>query len=221
MSLAAKAIQLAPVILATGATVGLFAIKIDDPKTKRIIRVIAVLLGIGTAFSIATQVPTVIAAIDEGVKAGQKLLGMDEASQLERIKAQAAREKAEADTRAEKAKAEAALQALRLEAERKRIEDERRVAEERRRQQAAIEKAKADAEISRIESERRGREAEAARQRAILDRQAEQQRARMDQQRREVQHEQELGCSHPKYNRFLDPLNCNRAHSFDQRWGRK
>jgi hypothetical protein len=57
MSLVAKTIQLAPVILATVAAVGLVVIKVDDPKTKRLVCVFAVLLGTGTAFSIASDGP--------------------------------------------------------------------------------------------------------------------------------------------------------------------
>jgi hypothetical protein len=61
----AKAVQLVPVILSTGATIGLFVIKIDDPKTKRLIRMIALILGIGSAFSMFQQWPTVSAAIND------------------------------------------------------------------------------------------------------------------------------------------------------------
>ena len=76
VSLLAKAVQLAPVILTTGATLALLVIKVDDPKTKKVIQVIAILLAVGTAFSIVIQIPTVLAAVEDGVKSATRLLGL-------------------------------------------------------------------------------------------------------------------------------------------------
>lgn len=179
MSLIAKAVQLAPVILATGATIGLLVIKIEDEKTKKIIRVIALILGIGTAFSVATQIPVVLAAMEDVVKVTARILGIDDESRLARVKKDAeiaaARARAEAEAQAAKTAAEQAIQAARVKAETDRLADERRVAEEKRARDAALEKAKADSEIARIEGERRTREAEAARRRATIDAETEQQ----------------------------------------------
>ena len=177
MSLIAKVVQLAPVILATGATLGLLVVKVDDPKTKKIIRVIAVLLGIGTAFSIVTQVPVVLAAIEEGVKAATKMVGMDDKSRLARIRKQAeidaAKAQAESEARASAAKAEADRLAYERKKEQERIAYERRVADEKRALDASIAKSKADADRAKADAELAGidaaRQASAAADRAKAD----------------------------------------------------
>lgn len=216
MSWISKALQLAPVILATGAAVGLLVIKIDDPNTKKIIRVIAILLGIGTAFSVVTQLPVVLAAMEDAATATARILGIDDESRLARIKKEAeieaARAKADAEAQAAKAKTEAAIQAARLKAETDRIADERRVAEEKRARDAVIEKAKADAEIARIESERRAREAEIARRKAAIDAENEERKraaAAQDAVRRRQaeaareQYLQSVRCSAPGHGEYV------------------
>ena len=163
MSFWAKAAQLAPVILATGAAVGLFVIKVDDPRTKRIIRTIAVLLAIGTAFSIVTQVPTVLAAIEEGYKAGMRVLGLDEESRLARIRK-------EAEIEAARAKADAETQAAKAKAETERLASQRRIEEEKQALERAVRKAKEDAETARLDADRRIRDEAKARRDAERER---------------------------------------------------
>jgi len=159
----AKAAQLAPVILATGAAVGLFVIKVDDPRTKRIIRIIAVLLGIGTAFSIVTQVPTVLAAIEGGYKAGMRVLGLDEESRLARIRK-------EAEIEAARARVDAETQATRAKAETERLANQRRIEEEKQALERAVRKAKEDAETARLDADRRIRDEAKARRDAERER---------------------------------------------------
>ena len=227
MSFVAKAMQLAPVILATGATIGLFVVKVDDPKTKKIIRVIAVLLGIGTAFSIITQVPVVLAAIEEGVKAATKIVGMDNESRLARIKKQAeidaARAQAESDARATAAKAEVDRIVHERKKEQDRIAYERRVADEKRALDASIaqakadaERARADAELAKINAARQAHAAEYARRQAALDAQ---ERLRRSQIENQISVLRAQGCKTFTQDYINGGMRCNDPHAFDQRWG--
>jgi hypothetical protein len=192
----AKAAHLAPVILATGAAIGLFVIKVDDPRTKRIIRIIAILLGIGTTFSIVTQVPVVLAAIEEGYKAGIRVLGLDEESQLARIRKaaeiEAARAKAESETQAAKAKAEA-----------ERLAHQRRIEEEKHALERALRKAKEDAEIARLDAERRLREEAKARQDAERERQLQALRDREERDKIERQRRQQVEAERARRTEWL------------------
>lgn len=120
--------KFAPVIIATGTTVGLFAIAIDDPKTKRIVRVIALLLGLGTVFSLVQQLPAVSSAMDD----------------VARNWRESQRKAAEQNAAIEAAKTAAAAEAL---ANQRRIDDARREVEI-----AAI-KAKADADLARAKAD--------------------------------------------------------------------
>jgi hypothetical protein len=150
----AKIMQFAPVILATGTTAALFAITIDDPKTKRIIRGIALMLGIGTAFSLIQQLPAVSAALGEGVALLQKGFGLDAESRQRKIqdeaKIEAMRVKAaqDADSARTKAAADAIANQARIAAQQKLYEDELR-------------RAKADAEAAVLRANRDAADARA------------------------------------------------------------
>jgi hypothetical protein len=176
----AKIAQMAPIILASGAAIGLVVIKVDDPKTQRMLRAIAVALAIGTVFSVIQQLPTVIAALEDTKNFGLRLFGMDAASVRQRIEEQrvieAAKAKAEQERRDEANRAE--MDRLRAEAAKKKAIDDGAAAEQKaiadraeakRRadqaeQQARIAAAKA-ADDARQDRERR--EAEARRQREL------------------------------------------------------
>ncbi len=139
MSAWMKAAQLAPVIITAGAAFSLVAIKIDDPGLRRIVRVVGMILAVGSGFSVVVQVPQVLSAIEDGFESSMRILGMDEASRLRRI----ARE---AEIETARIRAEAQAQAEVAKVEREKLMHQRKVELDRRAAEADLIKAKADAE---------------------------------------------------------------------------
>ena len=119
----AKAIQWAPVIFTTAAAGGLFVIHVDDPKTQKLIRAMALFMALGSVFAIVKELPSVTAAIS------------DVAANWRKEQEQAAAQNA----MIAKAKADAEMQ---------RIEQEKQLAIVRRDAEIALIKAKADAEAA-------------------------------------------------------------------------
>jgi hypothetical protein len=157
-----KTIQFAPVIFATSA-VGLLVIKIEDPGIKRILRAIAILLGVGTAFSLIVQAPAVLAAVESGYTTSLRILGFDEESHLARIRRDAAIEAA-------RVKAETETYEARAKADRERLLLQQRIEQEKQTLEATVRKAKADATAeaeARRRAELRAAEEAAAAQRRM------------------------------------------------------
>jgi hypothetical protein len=151
-----KFMYLAPVAFTTAGVMALISIKLDDPKTKKILRGIALILAIGAGVSLFQQLAELA---EVAARAQRNVAEQSRLIEEERAKAaDAARKAKEAEEAARLAheKAEAEVKRIRLEAE----EHERRAAAKRQRDEQALREA-----LAKAAAEQRAREEREARRR--------------------------------------------------------